>query len=65
MGNLNDVKCPTPQGGNIILVIGGAGSVGSIAIKLLRALTNLTVIATTSRQVSNWSRLSGLNYCQR
>ncbi len=44
-----DVKQPTAQGGNTILVIGGAGGVGSITIQLLRALTDLTVIATASR----------------
>ena len=32
-----------------VLIIGGAGGVGSIAIQLLRALTDLTVIATASR----------------
>ena len=50
-----DVKFPTPQGGNIILVIGGAGGVGSITIQLLRALTDLTVIATASRpETQDW-----------
>lgn len=44
-----DVNTSTPQGGNSILIIGGAGGVGSIAIQLLRALTDLTVIATASR----------------
>jgi zinc-binding alcohol dehydrogenase family protein len=32
-----------------LLVIGGAGGVGSMAIRLARALTDLTVIATASR----------------
>ncbi|MGI9595243.1 MAG: zinc-binding alcohol dehydrogenase family protein [Acidimicrobiales bacterium] len=32
-----------------VLIIGGAGGVGSIAIQLLRAHTDLTVIATASR----------------
>jgi len=32
-----------------ILIIGGAGGVGSIAIQIARALTDLTVIATASR----------------
>lgn len=35
-----------------ILVIGGAGGVGSIAIQLLSKLTQLTVIATASREES-------------
>jgi len=58
-----DVKRPTPQGGNTILVIGGAGGVGSIAIQLLRALTDLTVIATASRpETQDWVRECGAHY---
>jgi zinc-binding alcohol dehydrogenase family protein len=37
------------QAGRALLVIGGAGGVGSIAIQLARRLTHLTVIATASR----------------
>ena len=38
-----------------ILIIGGAGGVGSIAIQLLKKLTRLKVIATASREVTrNW-----------
>ena len=33
-----------------ILIIGGAGGVGSILIQLIKQLTNLTVIATASRE---------------
>jgi NADPH:quinone reductase len=58
-----DVKHPTPQGENIILVIGGAGGVGSIAIQLLRALTDLTVIATASRpETQDWVRECGAHH---
>ncbi|MCA9453518.1 MAG: zinc-binding alcohol dehydrogenase family protein [Nitrospiraceae bacterium] len=58
-----DVKRPTPQGGNIILVIGGAGGVGSITIQLLRALTDLTVIATASRpETQDWVRKCGAHH---
>lgn len=58
-----DVKRPTPQGGNAILVIGGAGGVGSITIQLLRALTDLTVIATASRpETQDWVRECGAHY---
>ena len=58
-----DVKRPTPQGGNIILVIGGAGGVGSITIQLLRALTDLTVIATASRhETQAWVRECGAHH---
>lgn len=44
-----DVKRPVPGPKNAILIIGGAGGVGSIAIQLARVLTDLTVIATASR----------------
>lgn len=58
-----DVRRPTAQGGNLILVIGGAGGVGSITIQLLRALTGLTVIATASRpQTQAWVRECGAHY---
>ncbi len=58
-----NVKHPTPQGGNIILVIGGAGGVGSITIQLLRALTGLTVIATASRpETQDWARECGAHH---
>jgi zinc-binding alcohol dehydrogenase family protein len=38
-----------PGAANAILVVGGAGGVGSIAIQLAKARTNLAVIATASR----------------
>jgi NADPH2:quinone reductase len=43
------VNDPVPGAKNAIVIIGGAGGVGSIAIQLARTLTNLTVIATASR----------------
>ncbi|WNM62521.1 zinc-binding alcohol dehydrogenase family protein [Candidatus Nitrospira neomarina] len=58
-----DVKRPTPEGGNAILIIGGAGGVGSITIQLLRALTALTVIATASRpETQDWVRECGAHH---
>jgi len=58
-----DVRRPTPQGGNTILVIGGAGGVGSITIQLLRALTDLTVIASASRpETQDWVRECGAHH---
>ncbi|MGD9853075.1 MAG: zinc-binding alcohol dehydrogenase family protein [Nitrospirales bacterium] len=58
-----DVKRQTPQGGHTILVIGGAGGVGSITIQLLRALTDLTVIATASRpETQDWVRECGAHH---
>lgn len=40
---------PVSDAAPAILIVGGAGGVGSIAIQLLRAKTDLTVIATASR----------------
>jgi zinc-binding alcohol dehydrogenase family protein len=55
-----EVQRPTPQGGDTILVIGGAGGVGSIALQLLRARTDLTLIATASRpETEQWARRCG------
>jgi NADPH2:quinone reductase len=44
-----DVKKPVPGAAPAILIIGGAGGVGSIAIQIARQFTDLTVIATASR----------------
>ncbi len=58
-----DVRHPPPVGGNAILIIGGAGGVGSITIQLLRALTDLTVIATASRpETRDWARECGAHH---
>lgn len=58
-----DVKRPTPEGAGLILVIGGAGGVGSITIQLLRALTDLTVIATASRtETQDWVKKCGAHH---
>ncbi|MCS3528258.1 zinc-binding alcohol dehydrogenase family protein [Acinetobacter johnsonii] len=46
-----------------ILVIGGAGGVGSIAIQLLKAKTNLKVIVTASREETKvWVKSLGADY---
>ncbi|MBP2547360.1 zinc-binding alcohol dehydrogenase family protein [Neorhizobium galegae] len=58
-----DVRRPVPGAANAILVIGGAGGVGSIAIQLLRALTDVTVIATASRpETQAWVRELGAHH---
>ncbi|CCM78250.1 zinc-binding alcohol dehydrogenase family protein [Rhizobium mesoamericanum] len=44
-----DVQKPVPGASPAILIIGGAGGVGSIAIQIARQFTDLTVIATASR----------------
>ena len=49
--------------GKSLLIIGGAGGVGSIAIQLARTLTRLTVIATASRpQTQDWCRTLGAHH---
>ncbi|UDL96473.1 zinc-binding alcohol dehydrogenase family protein [Lichenihabitans sp. PAMC28606] len=49
--------------GDAILIIGGAGGVGSIAIQLARLLTDLTIIATASRpETQEWCRDLGAHY---
>jgi zinc-binding alcohol dehydrogenase family protein len=48
---------------NAVLVIGGAGGVGSIAIQLLRELTDATVIGTGSRpETQEWIRTLGAHH---
>jgi zinc-binding alcohol dehydrogenase family protein len=50
-------------GGKSLLLIGGAGGVGSIAIQLARALTDLTVIATASRpETQDWCKKLGAHH---
>ncbi|TAU88070.1 zinc-binding alcohol dehydrogenase family protein [Rhizobium leguminosarum] len=49
--------------GRSILIIGGAGGVGSIAIQIARALTDLTVIATASRpETQDWVKDLGAHH---
>ncbi len=58
-----DVRRPTAQGGGAILIVGGAGGVGSITIQLLRALTDLSVIATASRpETEEWVKACGAHH---
>ena len=58
-----EVKNAVPGAAPAVLIIGGAGGVGSIAIQLLRALTDLTVIATASRpETQAWVRELGAQH---
>ena len=51
-----DVRRPVEGAAPAILIVGGAGGVGSIATQLARQLTGLTVITTASRpQTREWS----------
>lgn len=57
------VEDAVPGDHNAILIIGGAGGVGSIAIQLARHLTDLTVIATTSRpETAEWVKSLGAHH---
>lgn len=58
-----EVTRPVPGAAPAVLIIGGAGGVGSMAIQLLRARTNLTVIATASRpETQAWVRDLGAHH---
>ncbi|SCM77451.1 putative zinc-dependent alcohol dehydrogenase protein [uncultured Pleomorphomonas sp.] len=58
-----DVRRGVPGAADAILIIGGAGGVGSIAIQLARALTDLTVVATASRpETAAWARDLGAHH---
>ncbi|MGC6517906.1 MAG: zinc-binding alcohol dehydrogenase family protein [Candidatus Puniceispirillaceae bacterium] len=51
------------EAGKTLLVLGGAGGVGSILIQLAKKLTKLTVIATASRpQTSEWVTRMGADH---
>lgn len=58
-----DVTKPVSGAAPAILIIGGAGGVGSIAVQIARQLTNLTVIATASRpETQEWVKALGAHY---
>ena len=52
-----------PANAGSLLIVGGAGGVGSILIQLARRLTGLTVIATASRpETQQWCRELGAHH---
>jgi NADPH:quinone reductase len=58
-----DVRRLVSGATNAILIVGGAGGVGSIATQLARQLTDLTVVTTASRQeTAAWSRALGAHH---
>ncbi|MDY0329207.1 MAG: zinc-binding alcohol dehydrogenase family protein [Thiomonas sp.] len=58
-----DVRRPVPGAATALLIIGGAGGVGSIATQLARHLTGLTVIATASRpETRDWVERMGAHH---
>jgi len=51
-----DIRKPVPGASNLLLIVGGAGGVGSMAIQFARKLTDATVIATASRpETRQWA----------
>lgn len=58
-----DVTRKVPGAANAIVIVGGAGGVGSIAVQLARALTGATVIATASRpETLDWVKALGAHH---
>jgi len=58
-----DVARAVAGGNRTILVIGGAGGVGSIAIQLAKRVAGMTVIATASRpETVEWVRAMGADH---
>ncbi len=58
-----DIRRPVAGAPNALLIVGGAGGVGSMAIQLARRLTDLTVIATASRpETQDWCRDLGAHH---
>lgn len=58
-----DIRRPVVGATNAILIVGGAGGVGSMAIQLARRLTDATVIATASRpETAQWCRELGAHH---
>jgi len=52
-----------PNENKTILIIGGAGGVGSIATQIAKTVTNLTVIATASREETiSWCKEMGADH---
>ena len=57
------VNDPVPGAANAVVIIGGSGGVGSIAIQLLRAKTDMIVIATASRpETQEWVKDLGAHH---
>ncbi|MBX3456307.1 zinc-binding alcohol dehydrogenase family protein [Ferrovibrio sp.] len=58
-----DIRKAVPGAKPAILIIGGAGGVGSIAVQLARRLTDATVIATASRpETRQWVQALGAHH---
>lgn len=57
------LRIPRGANGGAVLIIGGAGGVGSMAIQLARKLTGLTVVTTASRpETKAWCEEMGAHH---
>ncbi|MET0748653.1 MAG: zinc-binding alcohol dehydrogenase family protein [Rhizobium sp.] len=57
------VQDPVAGAPRTIVIVGGAGGVGSIAIQVARALTDLTIVATASRpETQSWVKELGAHH---
>ncbi len=58
-----DIRKGVPGAAPAVVIVGGAGGVGSIAVQLARQLTPLTVIATASRpETKAWAERLGAHH---
>jgi NADPH:quinone reductase len=58
-----DIRKPVAGAAPAVLIIGGAGGVSSIAIQLVRTLTDLTAVATASRpETVSWVKNLGAHH---
>lgn len=58
-----DVNKPVSGAAPAIVIIGGAGGVGSVAVQIARQRTDLTVIATASRpETQDWVKTLGAHH---
>lgn len=58
-----DIARQVPGAANALLIIGGAGGVGSIAVQLARQLSDVLVIATASRpETVDWVKQLGAHH---
>lgn len=58
-----DVRKPVAGAANAIVIVGGAGGVGSLAVQFARQLTDVTVIATASRpETQAWATEMGAHH---
>lgn len=58
-----DISKPVPGAASAIMIIGGGGGVGSVAVQIARKCTDLTVIATASRpETQDWVKALGAHH---